>query len=565
MLERETVQSVGPAPEIPWARLLILLAVIAGLYLIIAGSSTLWDRDEPRFSRATVEMIESGDYLVPTFNGRLRPDKPILIYWLMSIPVRIFGPTAFACRFVSAIGMALTGLFTFLIGVRLLGGRAALWSVVVLASTVQCVVLGTAATADAVLLPCMTACMAIFVWAWPKGRLGLWDTLGMGLSLGLAQLTKGPVGLLPVLVIAAILVVLRGQLAGKARRFVVPLIVSTLIGVGLFLAWGIPANAATGGEFLRMGIGHHVLERSAQPLEGHGGRLLLFLPYYPVVLMATFFPWTLHLFGGIARTLSGELAGKTGRAILAGWVAAVVIFMTLVATKLPHYVLFAWPALSLMVGGTLAASERETLRDPTAKWLRGGVWALGPVGLAAAVGIAVGPWLAPVPGLRPWGAVSGLLLGAMSIMAIRYQLADLPCRSAKVLMAGMLLILAPLCLGMLPGAEQYKISPRLAKAVADQAPGRTPVATFVYAEPSLNFYLGRPIEPLKAREDVIGWLGQDGPGVLIVSRDAFSDLVEKDGPFKTGPVVSVKGINYSKGRQIEILAVSRMSHRESPQ
>lgn len=91
------------------------------------------------------------------------------------------------------------------------------------------------------------------------------------------------------------------------------------------------------------------------------------------------------------------------------------------------------------------------------------------------------------------------------------------------------------------------------------------MATFVYAEPSLNFYLGRPIEPLKAREDVIGWLGQDGPGVLIVSRDAFSDLVEKDGPFKTGPVVSVKGINYSKGRQIEILAVSRMSHRESPQ
>jgi 4-amino-4-deoxy-L-arabinose transferase-like glycosyltransferase len=544
---------------------LIPLAVIAGLYLIIAGRSTLWDRDEPRFSRATVEMIESGNYLVPTFNGHLRPDKPILIYWLMSIPVRIFGPTAFACRFVSAIGMALTGLFTFLIGVRLLDGRAALWSVVVLASTVQCVVLGTAATADAVLLPCMTACMAIFVWAWPKGRLGLWDTLGMGLSLGLAQLTKGPVGLLPVLVIATILVILRGQWAGKARRFVVPLITSALIGVGLFLAWGIPANAATGGEFLQMGIGHHVLERSARPLEGHGGGLLLFLPYYPVILMATFFPWTLHLFGGIARTLSGELVDKTGRAILLGWVAAVVILMTLVATKLPHYVLFAWPALSLMVGGTLAASERETLRDPTAKWLRGGVWALAPVALAAAVGIIVGPWALPLPGLRPWGVVCGLLLAATAIMAIRYQLADLPCRSAKVLVAGMVLMLVPLCIGVFPGVERQKVSPRLAKAVVEQTPGQTPVAAFVYAEPSLNFYIGRPIETLKGKEDVIGWLGRDGPGVLIIPRDTFAGLVEEDGPFKTGPVASVKGINYSKGQPIEILAVSRMSHRESPQ
>jgi 4-amino-4-deoxy-L-arabinose transferase-like glycosyltransferase len=543
---------------------LTLLAVIAGLYLLVAGRSTLWDRDEPRFSRATVEMVESGNYLVPTFNDQLRPDKPILIYWLMSIPVRIFGPNAFACRFVSAIGMALTGLFTYLIAIRLLDARAAWWSVVVLASTLQCLVLGTAATADAVLLPCMTACMAIFLWAWPRGRLGVWGTLGMGLALGLAQLAKGPVGLLPVVVICTVLVLLRREQPNAVRRFVVPLAASMLIGVAMFLAWGIPANQATGGALLRLGIGHHVVARSAHPLEGHGGRLLLFLPYYPLVEMGTFFPWSLHLFGGFAHALSGRLAGATGRAILVGWAAPVVIIMTLIATKLPHYVLFAWPAMAIMVGGTIAASERETLTDPTAKWLRGGVFALGPVALAVAVAAAVGPWLLPMPALRPWGVLFGLVIAGMAAMAIRYQLADLPYRSAKVLVTGMLLALVPVCVGMFPAIEQSKIPPRLAKAVVEKTPAQTSVATFVFAEPSLNFYIGRHIEPLNTREEVIRWLSQDEPGVLIVPKDTFDGLVDRDGLFKTEPLASVKGINYAKGRPIEILAVRRVPSAERP-
>jgi 4-amino-4-deoxy-L-arabinose transferase-like glycosyltransferase len=68
------------------------------MYLLFAGSSTLWDRDEALYARATVEMIESGNYFVPTFNGEAWADKPILLYWLMSVPVRLFGPSEVACR-----------------------------------------------------------------------------------------------------------------------------------------------------------------------------------------------------------------------------------------------------------------------------------------------------------------------------------------------------------------------------------------------------------------------------------------------------------------------------------
>ena len=56
-----------------WGAALALAAAIFAALLAMASRTTLWDRDEPRFAQATVEMLASGDYLVPTFNGRLRP------------------------------------------------------------------------------------------------------------------------------------------------------------------------------------------------------------------------------------------------------------------------------------------------------------------------------------------------------------------------------------------------------------------------------------------------------------------------------------------------------------
>src|SRR5579864_1910163 len=111
-----------------WGAALALAgAIFAGL-LALAGRTTLWDRDEPRFAQATVEMIASGDYLVPTFNGKLRPDKPALVYWLMSLPVRWLGPTAVAARFWSAAAMALAALLTLAAARRLLPAPAGWWA-----------------------------------------------------------------------------------------------------------------------------------------------------------------------------------------------------------------------------------------------------------------------------------------------------------------------------------------------------------------------------------------------------------------------------------------------------
>jgi 4-amino-4-deoxy-L-arabinose transferase-like glycosyltransferase len=541
--------------HMPLRPVIAICLVVAGVYWFIDSRSTLWDRDEPRFSRATAEMIESGNYLYPTFNGRLRPDKPILIYWLMSVPMRVLGPTSLACRFSSSMGIALTCLFTFLLGRRFLGVKAGLWSMAILASTLLILVEGTAATSDGILLPSMVAVMVLFGCSF-KSTLRWYHVAALGVAFGLGLLAKGPVALLPIVVIAVTLWLIRkseirarlgwGQLGGAA-----------LLGVLLFLAWAIPANNATGGEFLRLGIGHHVLARAAKPLESHGGRFLLSLPYYLPVIIAGFFPWTLHLPGSISAVLNRRVGTAHFRELFLAWVVSIVVIMTLVATKLPHYVLFTWPAMALAVGGTLAAAAQGKLADIDRNWLRGGVYFFGPVaGGAVAAFLAAPLWLHLPGAIVPfWTAAA--VLAAVSVLAMRQQLQNRVQASAVTLLVGMLVLLLPVMLGVMPALENVKVAPALAQAVRQQTAQEVPVATFGYDEPTLYFYLGRRIESLGSEEAVRAWAGQPQPGVLVITKAALAALEGHDGSLGLAELASKEGLNYAKGKPLEVAAMLR--------
>jgi 4-amino-4-deoxy-L-arabinose transferase-like glycosyltransferase len=532
---------------------------VAGIYWFIDSRSTLWDRDEPRFSRATVEMVESGNYLYPTFNGRLRPDKPILIYWLMSVPMRVLGPTSLACRFSSSAGIAITCLFTFLLGRRHLGVKAALWSMAILASTLLILVEGTAATSDGILLPCMAAVMAMFGCGL-ESRLRWYHVAAMGLALGLGLLAKGPAALLPIVVIVVMLWLIRksgiraglhlGQLGG-----------AVVMGALLFIVWAIPANNATDGEFLRLGIGHHVLARAAKPLESHGGRFLLNLLYYLPVIIVGFFPWTLHLPGSISAVLNRRVGAVHFRELFLAWVVSIVVIMTLVATKLPHYILFTWPALALAVGGTLAAASQGKLAEIDRNWLRGGVWFFGPVAGGAVIGfLAVPLWLHLPGAIVPFWASAAILL-AVSVLAMRQQLQDRPQASAITLLVGMVVLLLPVVLGVMPVFEKVKVSPALAQAVRQQTAQEVPVATFGYEEPTLYFYIGRQIESLAGEEAVLQWAKQPQPGVLVITKAALAELEQRHGSLGLAELASKEGLNYAKGKPLEVAAMLRHGGR----
>ena len=538
-----------------WKAAIWFALIILSLYLFIATRTTLWDRDEPRFTRAVVEMIESGNYLVPTFNGQLWPDKPILTYWLMSLAIRVLGPTEFACRFFGCIGSAVTCLLTFYIGKQLFGTKGGLWAMVILASNLMVLVVGTAATSDAITLPFIVAAMAIFVKALESGT-RTYHIILMGMALGFGMLAKGPIGVLPIPAMATVLWLSRKTRPGLVRPLW-QLGIALTIGFLIFLAWAIPVNNATGGQFLRVFIGRHVLTRAIKPMEHHGGNFLLYLPYYLPVIIVGFFPWTLHLLGAFSATLGRRLGGQYCRSLLVGWIASIFTIMTLAVTKLPHYILFILPALALAVAGTIIAAEQNRLTSRDHKWLRRGVWFFGPLAIAIAIGLTIGPYYFPIAGLRWSGIAAGIVLLVMAAVAIYLQRADRTHISAQVLLVGMFALNIPILFGVLPAIEQIKISPPIAQAVKARTDKEVPIATYKYSEPTLNFYVGRKIEPLRSEDAVATWARQPKPGVLVIPKDVLTNIQERLGPLPLEQIASKKGFNYSKGKPLEVVALIR--------
>jgi len=78
----------------PALRQQLWIAVVAALvFFTNLGAAALWDEDEPLYATCAREMLQRGDWVVPTYNGEVFPEKPPLMFWLMILGFKMFGIT----------------------------------------------------------------------------------------------------------------------------------------------------------------------------------------------------------------------------------------------------------------------------------------------------------------------------------------------------------------------------------------------------------------------------------------------------------------------------------------
>jgi 4-amino-4-deoxy-L-arabinose transferase-like glycosyltransferase len=374
-----------------------VLVFLGALLLNVAGSWTipLVDRDEPRFSEASREMRERGDYVIPWFNDKYRFDKPAFIYWTQIASYSVFGENDFAARFPSTVAAALTALLLFAWGRRIGGERTGWSAAIIFTLCLQIFVHGKAAVADMWLVFFVTAAnwagyelLADFLEpARPRARgyqrrLKYWR-IAFYVALGFGFLAKGPLGWLPLLTVVSTKLFLRGS--SLTRRF---WFVTGMVGAfAIVCTWGIPAVIRTNGEFFRVGIGRHVVERSFNVMEGHGANswntYLAAMPFYFLTVFISFFPWSIKL-PGLTKHLWRK-RDATDNYLISG-ILIVFVIMSLVKTKLPHYTLPAFPLLALLLARHLfvVGSERFAKRA-----------AIGAAAAALAIAFIAFPLLAP--------------------------------------------------------------------------------------------------------------------------------------------------------------------------
>jgi hypothetical protein len=129
--------------------------------------------------------------------------------------------------------------------------------------------------------------------------------------------------------------------------------------------------------------------------------------------------------------------------------------------------------------------------------------------------------------------------------------------SAKALAVGMIVFQVPFQFGVMPAVERVKLAPPIAQAIRRATAEDVPVAAYAFIEPSLNFYVARPVERLSDEDAVVAWARQPKPGVLVATADALADIQERHGPLSLEQIASKRGLNYSKGDVLDMVAVVR--------
>lgn len=475
-----------------WLLVLLTLAILLpGL-----GTLPLLDRDEPRFATATREMMTRGDWIVPTFNGAERFDKPILIYWMMAASYAVFGVGEFAARVPTVVSMLVLVLFVWRTGRRWFGEWPGFLAAAALASSLQFVIHGRIAVADMPMVTAVTIAMVAgfeLLAAPESDRRRWWWTLW--LAMGLGFLAKGPIAW--AVPIVAVLIFRfacwrRPLVWGSLRA-----LPGGLVAVGIVAVWAVPALLATDGRFLLEGIGKHVVARGMEGFDNRGYSPVFYLGSVPLSL----FPWCVFI---PAVILCLRRNWDAPAAWCVAWFVAPIAIFTPYATQLPHYVLPGFPAFFLLLGRTLCDLRFS-------RWIRApgvglSLLAIGLVGAAA--------WCFFVFRSDPARVALARGVGGMVLMLVGLAMVgwSLPAKRGLAVVSA----LAIFACGTWVAAKAMRVtslSVHIA-SIAEQQPDSIDLVGIGFAEPSLVFYSGRRWRFVSA-DDVSSCLRDDTPSLVV--------------------------------------------------
>jgi 4-amino-4-deoxy-L-arabinose transferase-like glycosyltransferase len=534
--------------------LLVLLCLVAWL----PGFFTIppLDRDESRFAQASKQMLETGNFVDIRFGVEPRYKKPVGIYWLQAASTAAVGGVTgdarrdhiWTYRIPSLIGASVAVVLTFWCASAFLGTEGAFLSALLLGLSLLLCAESKIAKTDAVLLASVVGAQGVLLRAYlsrdpdhplPTRMLALlgWASFAIGI------LIKGPVivGVLGVTILALTLWDREWRWLGRLwPLWGVPLALL------IVLPWFVAIALQSHGAFYQQSLGHDFGAKILGGQESHGQPP----GYYLLLTIVSFWPATLFLVPAVAAAIVGHR--QPAARFLLAWAGATFLLFELVPTKLPNYILPAYPALAMMAGA-FASAAREDNQPP---WQRTLPKVSAIYFLLGAALLVAGIVLLPLyygTGIA-WdlitvAAVPGVLAIAAAVAAWREAKGIAAALATATALSGY----AALTLDTAPRLDQFTLSPREAAMVARHIrPGDPAPVLAGYTEPSALFLIGTQThltDGYGAAE-----IGAAQGGLVAVQdgqRSVFlAHLAELEGD--AVPLDSVSGFNYSRGRPVHI-------------
>ena len=343
-------------------RFRVTASVLALLVFALAfqGTRGLWEPDEGRYGGIAERMLASGDYIHPAFNDEQRHyAKPPLTYWAIAAGFGLLGVNEWGARLANALAFVATTLLVLALARSIAPARPWL-APLVYASFLLPYSASNGVTPDTLLTLCETMGVLGFVcYRDSRAQVGKDRALRlMWLGFGLAFLTKGPPGLLPLLSILCFAVLEQGWRGAARLASAGGLLLFAVVGLGWY-ALVVATEPGLVTYFLRDEFVNRIFTGAHHRNSAWYGA---FMVYVPTLVLGTL-PWTFAALRGALqapRSLFSRgwwrdlLAREPWLVFLALWLLVPLAILFLSRSRLPLYLLPLFPALALLVAHRLS-------------------------------------------------------------------------------------------------------------------------------------------------------------------------------------------------------------------
>ena len=481
--------------------LIVTLAFAAAPYVIRLGASSLWDSNEAFYAETPREMIESQDYINPTFNFRPRLNKPPLSYWLVVPFYKALGVSEIAERLPIVFGAMIMIATAYALGRLVFSVEAGLLAAIGLAVAPRFLMFSRRIMIDVYLAMFMTLALLMFILAERRPDRRRLFLILMYAFIGLGVITKGPIAVaLPATALVIYLAVYRQF--NKLRELMLPM--GLVIVAAIVLPWYLAIFYQHGWTHIETFILGDNLSRYTEQLWGPRRGFFFYIP----VMIGDLFPWSLFLIPCLVFAARRVWAQKSQPAshprpavLLAIWITVIVVFFSLSRSKEDLYILPIHPASAALVGGALASfiGSAQPGQKSLVRWTTLTVAAL--IAAAGAVILYVFG-----TGIQPYELAGASLIGCAAVLGgLSGAGAALFHRTRSAVLATALTLAAcnwVFVLWTLPDFERFKPVRSACEVIASQAHPDALVGYYKAAFPSMAFYLRRPIFEYKEQGDI---------------------------------------------------------------
>jgi 4-amino-4-deoxy-L-arabinose transferase-like glycosyltransferase len=376
----------------------------------------LWPVDETRYLAVAWEMWLRGDFLVPYLNGEPYSHKPPLMFWLFQAGWWLFGVNDWWPRLVPPL-FALGNLFLTARLARLLWPRQkdqdheneARYAPLILLGCLVWTFFTTLTLFDMLLTFFTLLGLFGVLHAWRQGGVRGW--LILGVAIGLGTLTKGPVVLLHILPAALLAPWWAKNRPINWKTWYAGIVIAVLLGVGIALAWAVPAALAGGPAYTHAIFWGQTADRIVHSV-AHRREWWWYMPLLPAFL----FPWSVWppLWRELKKLWAESHCGAVnpGVRFCLAWLAPVFVALSVISGKQVQYLLPVFPGFALLISHAVFMSS-DGIMSKDAWWPGMSLFLLG-------AGLACVPYLSSYYPALEWATrtspVSGLFIAAGGIL-----------------------------------------------------------------------------------------------------------------------------------------------------